>query len=290
MLYFFHHYELPAVLNRTALLQAQNRRLQNQFHQQQRLSQPSGVQSSSRSPSNMQNTPATQTGGLRPNANTFHPQIIPSLVDPTSLEYIEHLLEELIPARNGIVSNQNHPQEVSTNRSEPGVVSRTEPTAAMTASEGRNNLRDLGTREASRSDMRVSGQTFANNVALYPFQSLIVSLLIRLLNFIQTGSPRIPNIPNGQMASNQFNANNLSTLNNDNTSDDRAVHGQETAGSENGLSAGQGQIGASRFCGSERAAQHHRRTQSANNIRGINVADQAAGGINESNTTEGVAA
>merc|ERR1712226_1779612 len=31
-----------------------------------------------------------------------------------------------------------------------------------------------------------------SNVALYPIQSLIVSLLIRLLNFIQTGSPRHP--------------------------------------------------------------------------------------------------
>merc|ERR1712226_1776404 len=58
------------------------------------------------------------------------------------------------------------------------------------------NVATNETHAVSRSQTHAAATTASpvvlSNVALYPIQSLIVSLLIRLLNFIQTGSPRHP--------------------------------------------------------------------------------------------------
>ncbi|XP_075238791.1 membralin-like isoform X2 [Convolutriloba macropyga] len=203
MLYFFHHYELPAVLNRTAMLHGQNMVHQNGSSRQQ-ISGPGPNGPQSNQPTQEQLAASAPRGQGSDNFNEpgapLNPHLTnPSLMDPTSLEYIEHLLEELIPARNGIATNNNHVQ-ILQNRSQlpvitPIGISRAQVDPSNGVEIRQTNSVNEENPNVSRVDLRNStarNQTVPSNLALYPIQSLIVSLLVRLLNFIQTGSPRSP--------------------------------------------------------------------------------------------------
>ena len=245
MMYFFHHYELPAVLHRTAMLQNQHRRFQNNQQTEgarwtnvdrEPTALPSGNVTSldlSRNSTlhvNRQLIANSSSNSYNPHSNT---QLPDNINDPTSLEYIEHLLEELIPARNGIVSNAQHQSltashsasqhrpatSVGTSQINYSATGRNVSSSGNSSSASNRSWQTISIADQNEesvypgsqtllhsgvernSDVTPSGSDIPNrnesrllapiglNVALYPFQHLIVSLLIRLLNFIQSGSP-----------------------------------------------------------------------------------------------------
>ena len=340
MMYFFHHYELPAVLHRTTMLQNQHRRFQiNQLLEGNRVNMDGG-----------ESTAQTSGGGDNPSSHELSrntniqvnrqltavnnssynsssgAQLPDNINDPTSLEYIEHLLEELIPARNGIVSNSHAQHQGQTPQQQTVALAGTQGSATYSGVNRNGSSLSNSSSSPNRSWETISGEeqnhesvsvadtggdrnnvdlTNRNegrlltpvgpNVALYPFQHLIVSLLIRLLNFIQSGSHTINHhrSPSPSAADNEGSSNfsidqtypdaSRSSLDGINSTDltsnspaQSSLHvknDNDTMGrrmtnmnprmlSQNQSSDNNGGV----FCLSGTRAPQHRRTQSANNI------------------------